>query len=204
MISLHALSSWYVFDLSNLSDAIFIICINMNIFVIFFLPILLLLSHPSLAQTSGFDEISSPTQDQDVAAGSILNIIWSLSSSYTGTISLVLLQGATPATLSLGETIAGKLSSYQLSWQRTCWLYSKLEWRARLANISGASQVTFQALRLTGLRSCWIPIQQSSNTASLSILQNQHQEENRLHRIPERRLRLWAQHRLLHKQQRRQ
>ncbi|KUJ22556.1 uncharacterized protein LY89DRAFT_303726 [Mollisia scopiformis] len=57
------------------------------------------------AQTAGFDPITAPTQDQDVAAGSTLDIIWEPSANYTGTISITLLEGATPATLSLGDVV---------------------------------------------------------------------------------------------------
>jgi hypothetical protein len=38
------------------------------------------------AQTAGFDAITSPTQDQEVAAGFSLDITWEPSASYSGTV----------------------------------------------------------------------------------------------------------------------
>jgi hypothetical protein len=57
------------------------------------------------AQTANFDPISVPTQDQQVAAGSSLDITWEPSTVHTGPITIQLLQGATPSTLEIGETI---------------------------------------------------------------------------------------------------
>jgi hypothetical protein len=68
---------------------------------------ILALSSSILAQTSGFDAISSPTLDQNVPAGTSLDIVWQPSTSYTGTITITLLEGATPNTLSLGAVVAG-------------------------------------------------------------------------------------------------
>jgi len=59
------------------------------------------------AQTANFDEITSPTQDQNVAAGSSLDIVWKPSEQYSGTVTIQLLQGATPSTLSKGGVVAG-------------------------------------------------------------------------------------------------
>jgi hypothetical protein len=58
-------------------------------------------------QTAGFDTITSPSLDQNVAAGSSLDIIWQPSMSYQGTITIKLLEGATPSTLSVGPIVAG-------------------------------------------------------------------------------------------------
>ena len=61
------------------------------------------------AQTAGFDAMTSPTQDQSVAAGSSLNIVWD-AGNYTAdsdTITITLLQGADPSTLSKGQVIKG-------------------------------------------------------------------------------------------------
>jgi hypothetical protein len=68
---------------------------------------ILALSSSILAQTSGFDAISSPTLDQNVPAGTSLDIVWQPSTSYTGTVTITLLEGATPNTLSLGAVVAG-------------------------------------------------------------------------------------------------
>jgi len=68
---------------------------------------ILALSSSILAQTSGFDAISSPTLDQNVPAGTSLDIVWQPSTDYTGTITITLLEGATPNTLSLGAVVAG-------------------------------------------------------------------------------------------------
>jgi hypothetical protein len=57
------------------------------------------------AQTAGFDPITAPTQDQNVAAGSTLDIVWEPSANYTGTVSITLLEGATPSTLTLGNVV---------------------------------------------------------------------------------------------------
>ncbi|KAG4426737.1 hypothetical protein IFR04_000168 [Cadophora malorum] len=58
------------------------------------------------AQTAGFAAITVPTQDQNVEAGSVLDITWQPSTEHTGPITIQLLQGATPATLEIGETVA--------------------------------------------------------------------------------------------------
>jgi hypothetical protein len=63
------------------------------------------------AQTSGFDAITSPTQDQNIPAGSSFDIVWQ-SGTVTGDITITLLQGATPSTLELGPVIA---STYEWS-----------------------------------------------------------------------------------------
>jgi hypothetical protein len=68
---------------------------------------ILALSSSVFAQTTGFDPISSPTQDQNVPAGTSLDILWQPSTTYTGTITITLLEGATPSTLALGAVIAG-------------------------------------------------------------------------------------------------
>ncbi|KAH7417086.1 Ser-Thr-rich glycosyl-phosphatidyl-inositol-anchored membrane family-domain-containing protein [Cadophora sp. MPI-SDFR-AT-0126] len=58
------------------------------------------------AQTAGFAAITVPTQDQNVEAGSVLDITWQPSTEHTGPITIQLLQGASPSTLEIGETIA--------------------------------------------------------------------------------------------------
>ncbi len=58
------------------------------------------------AQTTGFDPISSPTQDETVAAGSTLDIVWSPSSDYSGTVSLTLLGGQSASNLATLQTLA--------------------------------------------------------------------------------------------------
>lgn len=59
-----------------------------------------------LAQTSGFDAIYTPTKDESVTAGSTYTVTWDYTSTYAGTISIQLLQGASSTTLQLGEVIA--------------------------------------------------------------------------------------------------
>lgn len=70
---------------------------------------ILALSSVVSAQTTGFDAITAPTQDQSVAAGTTLNIVWE-PTNFTGaadTVTITLLQGATVGTLSLGPVITG-------------------------------------------------------------------------------------------------
>ena len=70
---------------------------------------LLALSTSVYAQTAGFDAIVIPVRDQAVPAGKAFEIVWQPGVWTNGTASITLLQGATDATLQLGETIA---SSY--------------------------------------------------------------------------------------------
>jgi len=71
----------------------------------------LALAASACAQTANFDAITSPTQDQTVAAGSTLDIVWEPSADHTGTVTITLLQGATPATLSLGDVVKAGIDS---------------------------------------------------------------------------------------------
>ncbi|CZT47413.1 uncharacterized protein RSE6_07969 [Rhynchosporium secalis] len=70
---------------------------------------ILALSSSVFAQTAGFDAITSPTQDQQVAAGSALDIVWQPTVEHKGPITIELLQGATPATLEVGQSIAASI-----------------------------------------------------------------------------------------------
>jgi len=56
--------------------------------------------------TPWFDAISSPTQDQNVTAGSLLDIIWEVPGNITGTVNITLFQGPAPNGLTLGPVIA--------------------------------------------------------------------------------------------------
>jgi Ser-Thr-rich glycosyl-phosphatidyl-inositol-anchored membrane family len=58
--------------------------------------------------TPGFDPITSPFQDENVPAGKPFEIVWEPSKSYTGTVTIQLLQGATISTLSAGDVIKGE------------------------------------------------------------------------------------------------
>ncbi|PMD25024.1 hypothetical protein NA56DRAFT_467149 [Hyaloscypha hepaticicola] len=55
--------------------------------------------------TAGFDPITAPFQDQNIPAGAPFDIVWDPSKDYTGTVTIQLLQGATPSTLSMGAVI---------------------------------------------------------------------------------------------------
>lgn len=66
------------------------------------------------AQTAGFAAISVPTQDQNVEAGSVLDITWQPSTEHTGPITIELLQGASPSTLEIGATVAGSFTHVSL------------------------------------------------------------------------------------------
>lgn len=63
------------------------------------------------AQTEGFDAISAPTKGQTLTAGATSTVTWEYKPEYAGTITITLLQGATPETLQLGSAIASKSSS---------------------------------------------------------------------------------------------
>lgn len=58
------------------------------------------------AQTEGFDAITAPTKDQTLAAGTTSTVTWDYNPQYAGTVTITLLQGATPETLQLGSAIA--------------------------------------------------------------------------------------------------
>lgn len=66
------------------------------------------------AQTAGFAVMTVPSQDQNVEAGSTLDITWAPSTTNTGAITIQLLQGASPSTLEIGETIAGLCARFSL------------------------------------------------------------------------------------------
>jgi hypothetical protein len=66
------------------------------------------------AQTANFDAITSPTQDQIVALGSPLDIVWE-PGNYTAsgvTVSITLLQGQTPSTLAEGPLVIGAKNTF--------------------------------------------------------------------------------------------
>lgn len=62
----------------------------------------------AFAQTEGFDALSNPTKDETITAGSTTDIVWDYDSSYSGTVTLTLLAGASPSTLELGDAIASE------------------------------------------------------------------------------------------------
>lgn len=63
------------------------------------------------AQTDGFDAITAPTKDQTLTAGTTTTVTWDYNPQYAGSVTITLLQGATPETLQLGSAIASKSSS---------------------------------------------------------------------------------------------
>ncbi|KAH8773595.1 Ser-Thr-rich glycosyl-phosphatidyl-inositol-anchored membrane family-domain-containing protein [Diaporthe sp. PMI_573] len=65
----------------------------------------------ALAQTAGFDPITTPAKDESVAAGSTYTVKWDYSADYAGTVSIQLLQGADPTTLQLGAVVASGLDN---------------------------------------------------------------------------------------------
>lgn len=64
------------------------------------------------AQTEGFDAITAPTKDQTLTAGSSSTVTWDYNAQYAGTVTITLLQGATPETLQLGSAIASMSSHH--------------------------------------------------------------------------------------------
>ncbi|KAL2064903.1 hypothetical protein VTL71DRAFT_4043 [Oculimacula yallundae] len=79
---------------------------------------ILALTTSVFGQTPGFVPITAPTQDQNVAAGSTLEIVWQPTPARPGPITIQLLQGATPATLEVGATIASSIdqTTGKFSW----------------------------------------------------------------------------------------
>lgn len=63
----------------------------------------------ALAQTTGFDAFTTPAKDENVPAGETYTIVWQ-PNGVTGTVTLSLLGGATPGTLNVLNTLAGKLT----------------------------------------------------------------------------------------------
>ena len=59
-----------------------------------------------LAQTSGFDAITTPSTNATETAGTSMDIVWE-PAGVTGNIKIQLLQGATPDTLQLGQIVIG-------------------------------------------------------------------------------------------------
>ncbi|GAB1310159.1 hypothetical protein MFIFM68171_00369 [Madurella fahalii] len=84
----------------------------------FTLATVLALANAALAQVAGFHAITQPAEGEQVPAGSTYEIVWQPNADYPGTIVIGLLGGATPATLSVVDTIAagvdGSTGSY--SW----------------------------------------------------------------------------------------
>ncbi|KAK3309655.1 Ser-Thr-rich glycosyl-phosphatidyl-inositol-anchored membrane family-domain-containing protein [Chaetomium strumarium] len=75
----------------------------------------------ALAQnpTDGFNPITKPAQGEKVPTGSTYQIVWQPSTEYPGEITIGLLGGATPSTLSVVDTIAVGVESStgSYSWQ---------------------------------------------------------------------------------------
>lgn len=66
---------------------------------------LLALASAALAQTAGFDVISKPADAETVPAGQAYTITWAASTQYSGTVSVILLGGATQSTLQILGTL---------------------------------------------------------------------------------------------------
>jgi hypothetical protein len=61
----------------------------------------------SIVVAQPFDPITSPSQDQNLVAGSSVDIAWTYSSVYSGALTISLVLGPTTTNLSLGIIIAG-------------------------------------------------------------------------------------------------
>jgi hypothetical protein len=70
---------------------------------------LLALASAVSAQTAGFDAITTPLTNEQVPACANYVVKWDYTSTYPSTISIQLLEGATPATLQLGPVLASML-----------------------------------------------------------------------------------------------
>ncbi|KAI9053674.1 hypothetical protein LZ554_002628 [Drepanopeziza brunnea f. sp. 'monogermtubi'] len=111
-----------------------------------------------IAQTADFAAMYTPTQNQQVAAGSVLDITWQTSTVYTGPVTIQLLQGATPSTLELGLVVAASIdqASGKFSWTVPTDLPSFATYGFKITLDSTASlpQPTFQfsfPFHITGL-----------------------------------------------------
>ncbi|CAN8105208.1 unnamed protein product [Discula destructiva] len=98
------------------------------------------------AQVADFDPITKPLKDEAVPACSNYVIDWDYSTAYPGTVTLQLLQGATPSTLQLGAVIAkgvdNSLGAY--TWAVNCGLGADATYGIKITYDSDASGVTFQ------------------------------------------------------------
>lgn len=69
------------------------------------------------AQTAGFDAISVPTNGQVVQVGDVLDITWA-PNSVSGTVTIKLLEGASPATLNYDPVVvASELQFLSMHWR---------------------------------------------------------------------------------------
>ncbi|EKD19276.1 uncharacterized protein L3040_009284 [Drepanopeziza brunnea f. sp. 'multigermtubi'] len=111
-----------------------------------------------MAQTADFAAMYTPTQNQQVAAGSVLDITWQTSTVYTGPVTIQLLQGATPSTLELGLVVAASIDQAlgKFSWTVPTDLQSFATYGFKITLDSTASlpEPTFQfsfPFHITGL-----------------------------------------------------
>ncbi|KAL2145308.1 hypothetical protein VTI28DRAFT_7525 [Corynascus sepedonium] len=72
----------------------------------FSIAALLSLATAVVAQTEGFNVITKPTEGEKVPAGSTYEIVWQPSDDHEGPITIGLLGGSSPQTLSVVDTIA--------------------------------------------------------------------------------------------------
>ncbi|KAK4251179.1 Ser-Thr-rich glycosyl-phosphatidyl-inositol-anchored membrane family-domain-containing protein [Corynascus novoguineensis] len=72
----------------------------------FSIAALLALATAVVAQTEGFNVITKPTEGEKVPAGSTYEIVWQPSDDHEGPITIGLLGGSSPQTLSVVDTIA--------------------------------------------------------------------------------------------------
>ncbi|KAJ4412469.1 hypothetical protein N0V82_008788 [Gnomoniopsis sp. IMI 355080] len=107
---------------------------------------LLALVSAASAQTAGFDAITAPAKAEVVPACSTYKLTWDYVSTYAGTVSIQLLQGATSTTLQLGPVIASgvdnSLGAYD--WAVDCALGADATYGIKITYDNDASGVTFQ------------------------------------------------------------
>ncbi|KAJ4387649.1 hypothetical protein N0V93_008246 [Gnomoniopsis smithogilvyi] len=107
---------------------------------------LLALVSAASAQTAGFDAITAPAKAEVVPACSNYKLTWDYVSTYAGTVSIQLLQGATSTTLQLGPVIASgvdnSLGAY--TWAVDCALGDDATYGIKIIYDNDASGVTFQ------------------------------------------------------------
>lgn len=64
----------------------------------FTLSAVLALATTAFAQTADFDKVTAPTPNEEIAAGSTYEVVWSVPGPYTGDVAISLIGGDTQGT----------------------------------------------------------------------------------------------------------
>ncbi|KAI0842827.1 Ser-Thr-rich glycosyl-phosphatidyl-inositol-anchored membrane family-domain-containing protein [Hypoxylon sp. FL0890] len=96
----------------------------------------------ALAQTAGFAVMTSPTDGEKVPSGQTFTIKWE-AGEYTGPVSITLLGGDTPATLTLGPVLATvDVTQESFAWSVDCSLGKEKTYGLKITSVS--DEQTFQ------------------------------------------------------------